>query len=425
MKLVKLECPNCGAKIDINKEKNCVCKYCGTTILVDDEAKNIIINSDLDIPKKTLLKNAKNFYEMNEMLDGNNCINKILSEDPFNSEALCLYLNNNLFNDGIVDDDLILKLNRLEQSDKELGKYTVEIEKFYKIVEENQIKKEKEKEQKALEYQLEKIKRDKENLERKNKEEKRQFIFICFVLTLPYIYFIILYKWFFAISKGLIILGLGGLCTDIFLIIFKLEKLKNMNKSKKLLLSLVLSAILCLISLVILKNMDTENMLFGQNISSYSSVENYDLDNRQFNERQTTTTTTKKQYTVNTEQLFILIDLYTEMSISNYPNLTFSSNSNASSTMYEITIKSEETFSKEEFEEIKKDITRSMFNSLKLNSYTGSLKSKNSTVCINFNLYIKEEKKYSKDWISISLLYLTEEDADLLKDFDEFYEKEG
>lgn len=43
MKLIKMECPYCGASLEIPEgEKNAKCSYCGKTIEVDPENENVI-----------------------------------------------------------------------------------------------------------------------------------------------------------------------------------------------------------------------------------------------------------------------------------------------------------------------------------------------------------------------------------------------
>ena len=40
MKLITLNCPKCGSRLDVNEDlKSFTCNYCGTTTLIDDEIK--------------------------------------------------------------------------------------------------------------------------------------------------------------------------------------------------------------------------------------------------------------------------------------------------------------------------------------------------------------------------------------------------
>lgn len=40
MKMIKLNCPNCGGELNVNKDE-LFCKYCGAKLLLDDESQNI------------------------------------------------------------------------------------------------------------------------------------------------------------------------------------------------------------------------------------------------------------------------------------------------------------------------------------------------------------------------------------------------
>ena len=42
MKLIDTTCPHCGAALKVNMERGfCFCEYCGTKLLIDDEAQHI------------------------------------------------------------------------------------------------------------------------------------------------------------------------------------------------------------------------------------------------------------------------------------------------------------------------------------------------------------------------------------------------
>jgi len=46
MKLLDLTCPNCSAVFKVDTEqKKCVCEYCGTQFLIDDETKHIKLDN--------------------------------------------------------------------------------------------------------------------------------------------------------------------------------------------------------------------------------------------------------------------------------------------------------------------------------------------------------------------------------------------
>ncbi len=60
MRLIKLNCPNCNAKLEVNVEmKRVVCNYCGTTALLDNEGKIVktISNKKCDDIKSSLKDN--------------------------------------------------------------------------------------------------------------------------------------------------------------------------------------------------------------------------------------------------------------------------------------------------------------------------------------------------------------------------------
>lgn len=47
IKLIKLQCPNCGASLDVDSSlKTCFCQYCGTKILIHNENEKIIRKVD-------------------------------------------------------------------------------------------------------------------------------------------------------------------------------------------------------------------------------------------------------------------------------------------------------------------------------------------------------------------------------------------
>ena len=46
MKLIDLNCPNCGANMKANAElKKAICNFCGHEIIIDDEKVNIAITN--------------------------------------------------------------------------------------------------------------------------------------------------------------------------------------------------------------------------------------------------------------------------------------------------------------------------------------------------------------------------------------------
>ena len=68
MKLIRIKCPGCGANLEVNQELDKVmCNYCGTQVLIDDEASKIVRI------EKAKLESRKNNYEqyMREKKDKN------------------------------------------------------------------------------------------------------------------------------------------------------------------------------------------------------------------------------------------------------------------------------------------------------------------------------------------------------------------
>lgn len=58
MELVKVKCPECGANLEVNQELDeILCNYCGTKVLIDDEAAKITRI------EKAKLQSRKNIYE--------------------------------------------------------------------------------------------------------------------------------------------------------------------------------------------------------------------------------------------------------------------------------------------------------------------------------------------------------------------------
>lgn len=60
MRLIKVNCPNCNAKLEVNAEmKRVVCNYCGTTALLDNEGEIVktISNKKCDDIKSSLKDN--------------------------------------------------------------------------------------------------------------------------------------------------------------------------------------------------------------------------------------------------------------------------------------------------------------------------------------------------------------------------------
>lgn len=68
MKLVKLECPNCHANIEVNSEfETAVCNYCRTEFLIKDENESEeerIKELNQETPKEFVSKTTKDFKIM-------------------------------------------------------------------------------------------------------------------------------------------------------------------------------------------------------------------------------------------------------------------------------------------------------------------------------------------------------------------------
>ena len=46
MKLIETTCPNCGASLKVDMERGfCYCEYCGTKLILDDEAQHVRIDN--------------------------------------------------------------------------------------------------------------------------------------------------------------------------------------------------------------------------------------------------------------------------------------------------------------------------------------------------------------------------------------------
>ena len=57
MKLVKLKCDNCGARIEANDQlKKVTCNYCGSTFFVDDEIQRVEINKNIKYTDEARIK---------------------------------------------------------------------------------------------------------------------------------------------------------------------------------------------------------------------------------------------------------------------------------------------------------------------------------------------------------------------------------
>jgi DNA-directed RNA polymerase subunit RPC12/RpoP len=89
MKLIKLTCPSCGAKLEINSSlKKFTCNYCGVTSLLDDEA---IVIKNVHSKLQNYINELKEYYDNGNY---NKCyeLSKIyLIEYPDNEEIQYYY----------------------------------------------------------------------------------------------------------------------------------------------------------------------------------------------------------------------------------------------------------------------------------------------------------------------------------------------
>lgn len=80
-KFITSKCPNCGANVEINGIENAVCKYCGSTIVLEELLKDFIEESEK-------IKNVKKFIEIKEYENALNLVKDILKENPLDNIAL-------------------------------------------------------------------------------------------------------------------------------------------------------------------------------------------------------------------------------------------------------------------------------------------------------------------------------------------------
>ncbi len=75
------KCPNCGANVEIKGIENGICKYCGSTIVLEEILKDFMENSEN-------IKNVKKFIEIKEYENALNLVKDILKENPLDNFAL-------------------------------------------------------------------------------------------------------------------------------------------------------------------------------------------------------------------------------------------------------------------------------------------------------------------------------------------------
>ena len=96
MKLVKLECPNCNAKLEGSSElKKFTCNYCGTTMVLDDE--NVTVNS-VSSKLKNSIEDLKDYYENGNYDAAIELATELMEEYPANEEIEDYYIKSSLMN---------------------------------------------------------------------------------------------------------------------------------------------------------------------------------------------------------------------------------------------------------------------------------------------------------------------------------------
>lgn len=94
IRLVPAKCPNCGAQLELDDNlKKTQCKYCRTTIIVDDaiEKYQVELSGKIEVEgiknRNDFLKQAKKHFKVEEYEKAKEYLNKIIQEDKFDIEA--------------------------------------------------------------------------------------------------------------------------------------------------------------------------------------------------------------------------------------------------------------------------------------------------------------------------------------------------
>ena len=67
MKLVELDCPKCGAKLQVNEElTKCTCNYCGNEILIDNEQREVKITGGYEFGYGNTYGQLQAAYDFNQ-----------------------------------------------------------------------------------------------------------------------------------------------------------------------------------------------------------------------------------------------------------------------------------------------------------------------------------------------------------------------
>lgn len=139
MKLIAIKCPNCGAQVDFDKEKNmCICNYCNSKIFFDDEVLKyrVELNGKIELknaPKlESYLKLGRRYYKNGEYMEAYKVYTQAMEYDADNLEAmfrreLCqILMNSDDFNiTGIIN--LIDEISDTSNYNNETIKYINEL----------------------------------------------------------------------------------------------------------------------------------------------------------------------------------------------------------------------------------------------------------------------------------------------------------
>ena len=94
MKLTAAKCPSCGASIEVDRnEESTICEYCNSNIIIEDAVQKYKIELSGKIKVSGIkdnedrLKDAINYYELNEFNEAVSTLNTIIADEPFNIEA--------------------------------------------------------------------------------------------------------------------------------------------------------------------------------------------------------------------------------------------------------------------------------------------------------------------------------------------------
>ena len=94
MKLTAAKCPSCGASIEVDRnEENTICEYCKSNIIIEDAVQKYKIELSGKVKISGIkdnddrLKDAINYYELDEFKNATATLNTIIADEPFNIEA--------------------------------------------------------------------------------------------------------------------------------------------------------------------------------------------------------------------------------------------------------------------------------------------------------------------------------------------------